>query len=57
MTILEAMKTIRLMLEGKDAVPREKAVAAYNTIAEDLDMASNGCLERITLRDDWEMVD
>ena len=57
MTILEAMDTMRRVLEGTGDVPREKSVAAYNTIAEALDMASNGCLERITLRDDWEMVD
>lgn len=33
------------------------AVVAYNTIARALDTASNGCLERITLREDCEMVD
>ena len=50
MTILEAMETIRQILEGTDAMPREKAVAAYNTIAVAVDMPSHPCVERLQTR-------
>ena len=53
MTILEAMDTMRRVLEGTGDVPREKSVAAYNTIAKALDVSSNTCIEHIPLRNKW----
>ena len=50
MTILEAMETMRRVLEEQSDVPREKAEAAYNTIATALDVSSNTCIEHIPLR-------
>ena len=50
MTILEAMETMRQVLEAQGDVPREKAVAAYNTIADAIDMPSHPCVERLQTR-------
>ena len=47
MTILEAMETMRQVLEAQGDVPSEKAVAAYNTIAAALDISAHPCVERI----------
>ena len=47
MTILEAMETMRQVLEAQGDVPREKAVAAYNTIATAIDISTHPCVERM----------
>ena len=51
MTILEAMETLQKFLEARDSVPREKAVAAYNAVADALDMSAQPCIGHIALRE------
>ena len=50
MTILEAMETMRQVIEAQGDMPREKAVAAYNTIATALDISAQPCIEHVTYR-------
>ena len=48
MTILDAMETMRQVIEAQGDVPREKAVAAYNTISDAIDISAQPCIEHVT---------